>query len=150
MISPELGTSANPIVIEDGLAPLGSAFNPIVIDEDWRRNEPEQFGSDANTETMATPEFWESLTAGEFAVPVKDDTAIDSLPVCVPNRSLVCEDREGSRVFERSTTDHFQLEKESKINEYLSDMPQEFPSSQAARRENVASNYKSKLGWQRF
>ncbi|GKZ26482.1 hypothetical protein AbraIFM66951_003624 [Aspergillus brasiliensis] len=41
VISSDLGTEANPIVIGDDLAPLGSAFNPIAIhvDENWCYNE---------------------------------------------------------------------------------------------------------------
>jgi hypothetical protein len=50
-------------VIGDGLAPLGSASNPIVIhvDEDWCYDKIDRGGSDADTEVMATPEFWEAL-----------------------------------------------------------------------------------------
>lgn len=84
MVAAELGTYANPIVIGDDLAPLGSASNPIVIQVDggWCRDEPNQLGSDADTEIMATPEFWGTLTG---AVPVTDDAAIDS-SVRVPIR----------------------------------------------------------------
>jgi hypothetical protein len=59
IVAPELGTYANPIVIVDDLAPLGSASNPIVIyvDEGWCRDELDQLDSDADTVIMATPEF---------------------------------------------------------------------------------------------
>lgn len=51
---PGLGTEANPIVIGDGSAPLGSAFNPIVIviDEGWCRGEAGEPDSDADTEHL--------------------------------------------------------------------------------------------------
>lgn len=56
---PELGMEANPIVIGDESAPLGSAFNPIVIDVDegWCHGEAGRPDSDADTKIMTTPEF---------------------------------------------------------------------------------------------
>jgi hypothetical protein len=66
IVAHELGTQANPIVIGDDLAPLGSASNSIVIqvDEGWCHDDPDQLGSDADTEVMATPQFWGTLTSG--------------------------------------------------------------------------------------
>ncbi|KAJ5464327.1 uncharacterized protein N7458_000013 [Penicillium daleae] len=71
IVSPEFGTQANPIVIGDDLAPLDSASNPIVIyvDED-------HFGSDVDTEIITTPEFWETLISGDFAIPADEGEAI--------------------------------------------------------------------------
>lgn len=143
MVAPELGTDANPIVIGDDLAPLGSASNPIVIqvDEGWCRDEPTQLGSDADTEIMATPEFWGTLTGANVAVPVKDDAAIDS-SVRVPIRPLVCEDPEGPQPFEQSTPNCFQSEyKALKVTENSFDASRECPRFGAARRESVASDH---------
>ncbi|OQD78027.1 hypothetical protein PENANT_c097G09795 [Penicillium antarcticum] len=72
--APESGTEANPIVIGDDPAPLGSASNPIVIyvDEDCGYDEAEQLGSDADTEVMATPEFWEKLIDENFPAPADE------------------------------------------------------------------------------
>ncbi|OKP09487.1 hypothetical protein PENSUB_5165 [Penicillium subrubescens] len=144
MVAPGLGTYANPIVIGDDLAPLGSASNPIVIqvDEGWCQDEPDQLGSDADTEIMATPEFWGTLTAGHLAVPVKDDVALDSSSVRVPTRSLVCEDPEGFQPFGRSSPNGFQSEKALKITKHSFDALRECPGFGATRRENVASDHR--------
>ncbi|KAJ5159854.1 uncharacterized protein N7482_006858 [Penicillium canariense] len=121
MVASELGTYANPIVIEDHLAPLGSASNPIVIqvDEGWCRDEPDQLVSDADTEIMATPEFWGTLTGANFAVPVKVDAAIDS----------------SVRVLIGSLSDHEAL----KVTVNSSDASRESPRFKAVRKENLAS-----------
>lgn len=60
---PRLGTEANPIVIGNEYALLGSAFNPIVIDVDegWSHGEAGQPDSAADTEIVTTLEFWEKL-----------------------------------------------------------------------------------------
>ncbi|GLI74854.1 hypothetical protein PoHVEF18_003102 [Penicillium ochrochloron] len=144
MVAPGLGTYANPIVIGDDLAPLGSASNPFVIqvDEGWCQDEPDQRGSDADTEIMATPEFWETLATGHLAVPVKDDVALDSSSVSVPTRSLVCEDPEDSQPFERSTSNASQSEKELISTKQSFDAPRECPGFGAARRENVMSDHR--------
>jgi hypothetical protein len=134
-------------VIVDDLAPLGSASNPIVIqvDEGWCRNEPDQLGSDADTEIVATPEFWGTLTGAHVAVPVKDDAAIDS-SVRVPIRSLVCEDPEGLQQFEQSTPNGFQSNlKALKVTKNSVDTSREYPCSRAVRRESVASDHEGKL-----
>lgn len=109
-----LGTYANPIVIGDDLTPLGSASNPIIIqvNESWCQDKPDQRSSDADTEIIATPEFWGTLATRHLAVPVKDDIALDSSSVSVLTRSLVCEDPEDSQPFERPTPNDSQSEKE--------------------------------------
>ncbi|CAG8206107.1 unnamed protein product, partial [Penicillium nalgiovense] len=92
--SPESGTEANPIVIGDDPAPLGSASNPIVIhvDEDCGYNEAEQLGSDADTEIMATPEFWEKLIDESFPAPADERADINSVSVLSPTTQLAYED----------------------------------------------------------
>ncbi|GIK06063.1 hypothetical protein Aspvir_010181 [Aspergillus viridinutans] len=147
MVVPELGTYANPIVIGDDLAPLGSASNPIVIqvDEGWCREEPDQLGSDADTEIMATPEFWETLTGANFAIPVKDDAAIDSA-VSVPIGSLVREDPEALQPFKQSTLNGFQSDdKALKVMENSLDSSRESPRFRAVRRESVVSDHRGAL-----
>lgn len=69
IVTPKIGTQANPIVIDDP-ALLGLPSNPIVIyiNEGLCRDKRDQLGSDADTEIMATPEFWETLTGGDFAI----------------------------------------------------------------------------------
>jgi hypothetical protein len=88
VISPELGTQANPIV--------------IYVDEGWSGNGTDQFGSDRDTEVMTTPEFWETLIGGNFAVHAdQGDT---------PIRSLVCEDPEELQSSEQSSPGCFDLD----------------------------------------
>jgi hypothetical protein len=152
IVAAELGTQVNPIVIGDDPAPLGSASNPIVIhvDEGWCRDETDQLSSDADTEIMATPEFWGTLTGVDFAVPVKDDVAIDS-SVRVPIRSLVCEDPEGLHPFEQSTPNGFQSDhKALKVTENPFDASRECPRFGAVRRESVASDHGGRLSWRLF
>jgi DUF1365 family protein len=57
IVSPELGTHANPIVIGDDPASLGAVFNPIMIyvNEGWCYDETGQLVFDAHTDIMATP-----------------------------------------------------------------------------------------------
>jgi hypothetical protein len=102
---PELGTQANPILIADDLAPLGSASNPIVIqvDEGWYHDDSDQRGSDADTVIMASPEFWGTLTGGNFAGPVKD-ASIDSSSIDVPTGSLVCENLDSLQPLDMPTS----------------------------------------------
>ena len=84
--SPDLGTEANPIVIGDNPVPLGSASNPIMIyvDKDCGYDEAEQLGSDADTEIMAIPEFWENLIDESFPVPVNERVDVNSVSVLSP------------------------------------------------------------------
>jgi arginase family enzyme len=57
IVSPELGTQANPIVIGDDPASLGAVSNPIMIyvNEGWCYDETGQLVFDAHTDIMATP-----------------------------------------------------------------------------------------------
>jgi hypothetical protein len=48
---------------------------------------------------MATPEFWGTLTNGNFAVPIDEGVAVDSSSVRALTRSLVSEDLEGLYLF---------------------------------------------------
>lgn len=64
IVSPELGTQANPIVIH--------------VDEGWCHDETHKLGSDADTEIMATSKCWGTLISGKFAGPVDESVAIDS------------------------------------------------------------------------
>lgn len=66
----ELGTKANPIVIDDETPPPYSIADTTATyaDEEYSY-EPGQLDSDADTETMATPEFWENLIDESFSAP---------------------------------------------------------------------------------
>ncbi|KAJ5474089.1 hypothetical protein N7475_003655 [Penicillium sp. IBT 31633x] len=101
--SSELGTEANPIVIEDDYAPLGSTSNPIVIhvDEDCGHDEAEQLGSDADTEIMTTPEFWEILIDESFPTPADERADVNFVSVLSPTTQLACEDPEEPRILEQ-------------------------------------------------
>jgi hypothetical protein len=52
MVIPELGTLAIPILIKDDLdltlTDSASYFNAIHVDQDWRGDEPDILGSDAD------------------------------------------------------------------------------------------------------
>ncbi|EKV04138.1 hypothetical protein PDIP_88570 [Penicillium digitatum Pd1] len=102
--SSELGTEANPIVIGDDPAPFGSASNPIVIhvDEDCGHDEAEQLGSDADTEIMATPEFWEKLIDESLPAPADERADVNSVSVLPPTTQLACEDLEEPRIVEQN------------------------------------------------
>jgi hypothetical protein len=142
IVAPELGIYANPIVIGDDLAPLGSASNPIVIhvDEGWYRDEPDQLGSNADTVTMATPEFWGTLTGGNFALPADEATAVDSSSVCALTRSLVGEDLEDPHPFEQSNPDCFHFDdKALKATEDSFDASQNYLGLETARSEDVVN-----------
>jgi hypothetical protein len=56
---------------------------------------------------MATPDFWEALTDGNFADPVKDDASIDSSSIHVPTGLLVCENLDSLQPFDMSTSNRF-------------------------------------------
>jgi hypothetical protein len=144
-ISPELGTQANPIVIRDGLAPLGSASNPIEIyvDEDWCCDKIDQGVSDADTEVMATPEFWEALIDESFSDPAERGTVGPS-SVRAPTRSPTNEDPEDLRSFGQSPLNSFRLDEimtDSSFN-WL----QNCPGLEDIRRENVANGQAGKFG----
>jgi hypothetical protein len=156
IVSPELGTQAYPIVIGDDLAPLGSASNPIVIhvDENWYSDEPDQLGSDADTEIMATPDFWETLVGRNLAAAPEGEgegEAVNTSSVHVPTRSLVCEDPEDLRSFEQSTPNCFHLDDRAlKMTEISFDASQNCSGSGAARSENVANGHAGTLGRRLF
>jgi hypothetical protein len=91
-------------VIGDDPAPLGSASNPIVIhvDEDCGYDEAEQLGSDADTEIMATPEFWEILIDESFPAPAEERADVNSVSALSPTTQLACEDPEEPRILEQN------------------------------------------------
>lgn len=95
-------------MISDDPAPLGSASNPIVIhiDEHWCRGETDQLSSDAETEIMATPEFWEAWTHESPTVPAVEGEAVAPSPVHVPSSSSVCQDPEDLQPFRQSNRSH--------------------------------------------
>jgi hypothetical protein len=143
IVSPKLGTEANPILIGDDLAPLGSFSNPIVIhvDEGWCRDETDQLDSDADTEIMATQESWGTLIGGNFAVPVGENAAVDSSSVRASTTSPVCEDPECLQLFEQSTPNCFYFdEKALKTTENSFDASQNC-SGLETRSENVANGH---------
>lgn len=136
---PELGTQTNPILIADDLAPLGSASNPIVIqvDEGWCRDDSDQRDSDADTVIMATPEFWGTLTSGNFAGPVKDDASIDSSSIHVPTGSLVRENQDSLQPLDMPTSIEFASDhKVFGVTEDSFDAP-----FWAVKRESVATDH---------
>ncbi|EKV19134.1 hypothetical protein PDIG_06310 [Penicillium digitatum PHI26] len=102
--SSELGTEANPIVIGDDPTPFGSASNPIVIhiDEDCGHKEAEQLGSDADTEIMATPEFWEILIDESLPASAHECADVNFVSVLPPTTQLVCEAPEEPRIVEQN------------------------------------------------
>jgi hypothetical protein len=113
--SPKPGTKANPIVIEDDLAPLGSASNPIVIyvdEEHCGHDKAEELDSDVDTEIMATPEFWENLTDECFPVPKDEGVVVGSTSVLTPTRLLGCENPE-PRFFGQSSENHLHLDEKA-------------------------------------
>ena len=81
----EPGTAANPILIEDD--PLGSAPNPIVInvDEGSCHSETGQPDSDADTEIMTAPEFWDNLIEESYPNPANGGADVD--PISLPART---------------------------------------------------------------
>ena len=85
-----LGTQANPIVIGDSLAPLGSASNPVVIyiNEDWCYDKTDRCDSDADTEVMAIPEFWDALIDESFSIPADERGTVSASSVGALTSSL--------------------------------------------------------------
>jgi hypothetical protein len=140
IVAPKLGTQAYPIVIGDDPAPSGSASNPIVIhvDEGWCRDETDQLGSDANTEIMATPEFWGTLTGENLTVPVNEEADFSFVSTRLP----VWEDPEGLQPFEQSTPNCCQSDHKA----YSCDASRECPRVRTARRDSVASDHGGTLG----
>ncbi|KAI2791733.1 hypothetical protein POX_c04609 [Penicillium oxalicum] len=122
MVTPELGTFANPIVIEDNLSPLNSASDPDMtrVNDGRLQDEPDQLGSDADTEIMTTPEFWGSLTGGNFAHLGEHEAAVDPFSIHVSIRSPVHEDLTGLPSFEQFQPDHkaFQFTRNSFDNSF--------------------------------
>jgi hypothetical protein len=115
IVAPNLGTQAYPIVISDDPAPLGSASNPIVIhvDEDWCRDKIDQLGSDADTEIMATPEFWDAWTRESLTAPPVEGEAVASFPIHAVSRSSVCENPEDFRQFGQSSGNRSHLDEKA-------------------------------------
>lgn len=112
-----------------------------------RVDETDQLGSDADTEIMATPEFWGTLIGETFAVPVDEGAAVDSSSVRARTRSLGCGDPEGLQPFEQSTPNCFHLDdKALKVTEDLFDESQNCAGLEAARSENVANDHAGTLG----
>jgi hypothetical protein len=145
---PELGTQANPIVIRDGLTPLGSASNPIVIhvDEDWYYNKIDRCGSNTNTKVMATPEFWEALIDENFSIPADKRGAVGSSSVHTPTRSPAHEDPEALHSFGQSSANRLRLDNKAlKITKSSFNRLQNCSSLEAIRRENVANGQASKF-----
>jgi hypothetical protein len=112
IVAPNLGTHTYPIVISDDPAPLGSASNPIVIhvDENRCRDEIDQLGSDADTEIMATPEFWDAWAHESLTVPAVEGEAIVSSPIHAASRSSVSENPEDFRQFGQSSVNRSHLD----------------------------------------
>ncbi|KAJ5990343.1 hypothetical protein N7522_010550 [Penicillium canescens] len=99
--SSDLGTEANPIVIEDDPAPLGSESNPIVIHVDEHRSysETEQLSSDGDTETISESS-WERHV----------DIAGRSTPIPVPTQFSACKDPEEPQASGQSSVNHLHLD----------------------------------------
>lgn len=138
MIVPELGTFANPILIEDEPALPNSASNSNMIqaEEDWLRDEPDYLDSDADTEIMTTPEFYGFLTGGNIAYPGKYDAAINSSAIYVSNRPIDSGVLEGLQ-----SVEHLQLDRQTlEVTENLGDDP-----FRAAGSESVAIDHKGTL-----
>lgn len=136
MFVPELGTFANPILIEDEPALPSSASNLIQVKGDWLRDEPGHFDSDADTEIMTTPEFYGSLTGGNIAYPGKHDAAINSSSIHISNRPIDSKDLEGLQSAEQLQLDRQTL----KVTQNLGDDP-----FCAAESESVAIEHKGTL-----
>lgn len=109
---PELGSHANPVVIGDGLAPFGSASSFIVIhlDDDLCYDKVDRCGSQADTELMATPEFWEALIDESFSVPADKCGAVCSSFVRAPTRSPAHDNAETLHSFGQSSANSFLLD----------------------------------------
>jgi hypothetical protein len=113
---PGLGTEASPIVIGDESVPLGSAFNPIVIDvdEDWCHGEAGQRDSDADTEIMTTPEFWENLIEESYPNPASGGADIEPTSIPARTRPRTCHDP-GLQYFSKLVSDCAQLDERARI-----------------------------------
>jgi hypothetical protein len=100
--TPEIGTQANPILVSDDLAPLGSASNPINIDEDWR-SDSNQLSSNENTVSLAS-QYWETVTGGRSTV-LADHIGSSAR---TPSGSPVGEEPEGLHSFGQLSADQVQ------------------------------------------
>lgn len=112
----ELGIQANPIVIGDEPAPLGSASNPIVInvDEGWCHSEAGQPDSDADTEIMTTPEFWEKLIEESYPDPANGGADVDPTSVPAGTRPPPCDDLD-IQVLDKLVTECAQSDERARI-----------------------------------
>lgn len=99
-------------MIRDDPAPLDSASNPIVIrvDEDCGYDEMEQPGSVADSEIMATPEFWENLIDGSFLVPADEGATVDLTSILALTRLPAREDPEESQILGQSSANRLHLD----------------------------------------
>ena len=93
----DLGTEANPIVIEDDPGPLGSEFNPVAIhvEEDHSYSETEQLSYDGDTGIIA--ESWWDQFIG---------IAGRSTPIPVPTQLTACKDPEEPHSSGQSSANH--------------------------------------------
>lgn len=122
----------------------------IHVDEGWCCDKTDQLSSDADTEIMATPEFW-ALISGNFAVPVYKGEAVDSSSVRAPTRSPVCEDPKDLRSFEQSTPNCFHLDgKSPKVTKNSFDALENCSGLKATRIEEVANSDVSTLSQRLF
>lgn len=80
IVSPELGSQANPIVVLDEFVPSGSASDPIVVPDAGEdcHYETDHDGSNADTEPMDTVEFWKTVNGEHSTAPADQGEAVDS------------------------------------------------------------------------
>lgn len=138
---PELGTGANPIVIGDESAPLGSAFRPIVIDVDegWCHGEVGQPDSDADTEIMTTPEFWENLIDESYPDPANGGADVDPPSVPARTRPPTCDDPE-LQVLDDLVSECAQLDKSARtLAESILGLGENCPSREIATYRHSAT-----------
>lgn len=136
IVSPDLGTEANPIVIGDDLAPLGSASNPFVIhvDEDFCPEGADQFSSDADTEIMATPEFWENLIDEGFPAPANEGTDVGPTSLLAPIGPPACKDTKKLQSIDQLSVNHVHLgDKSLEMTENSFSMSKDCSGREAAR-----------------
>jgi hypothetical protein len=74
----------------------------IHVDEDCGYDEAEQLGSDADTEIMATPEFWEKLIDESFPAPEDERADVNPVSVLSPTTQLACEDPQEPRILKQN------------------------------------------------
>ncbi|KAJ5301617.1 hypothetical protein N7508_006480 [Penicillium antarcticum] len=97
----DLSTEANPILIEDDPAPLGSESNPIVfhVEEDRSYSETKRLGSDGDTEIISES-LWERFVG----------IAGRSTPIPVPTQLSACKDPEEPQASGQSSANHLHLD----------------------------------------